>query len=113
MEKYVNNLKTLFEKNTIIENIEPMSNYMRGQFDYFGIKTPLRKELTKQFVQEHGYPTIEEVPEFMQLIWDETHREMHHVVETENQCDRHNCRIPKDRNCQSRPHISDIAICGR
>ena len=79
MEKYVNDLKVLFQQHTIIENIEPMRDYMRGQFDYFGIKTPLRKELTKQFVTEYGYPTVEEMPEFMQLIWDEPYRELHHV----------------------------------
>ena len=79
MEKYVNDLKVLFQQHTIIENIEPMRDYMRGQFDYFGIKTPLRRELTKQFVTEYGYPTVEEMPEFMQLIWDEPYRELHHV----------------------------------
>ena len=79
MEKYVSDLKTLFEQHTIIENIEPMRDYMRGQFEYFGIKTPLRKELTKQFVKKNGYPSIDEIPEFMQLIWDEPYRELHHV----------------------------------
>ena len=79
MEKYVNDLKVLFQQHTIIENIERMRDYMRGQFDYFGIKTPLRKELTKQFVTEYGYPTVEEMPEFMQLIWNEPYRELHHV----------------------------------
>ena len=79
MEKYVADLKALLEKNTNIENIEPMRDYMRGQFEYFGIKTPLRKELTKQFVKEYGYPAIEDIPEFMQLIWGEPYRELHHV----------------------------------
>ena len=79
MEKYVNDLKVLFEQNTIIENIEPMRDYMRGQFEFLGIKTPLRKELTKQFVKECGYPKIEEIPEFIQLLWDEPYRELHHV----------------------------------
>ena len=79
MEKYVNDLKSLFEQHTIIENIEPMRDYMRGQFEFFGIKTPLRKELTKQFVKENSYPTIEEMPEFMQLLWNEPYRELHYV----------------------------------
>jgi 3-methyladenine DNA glycosylase AlkD len=79
METYINELRVLFEKNTVAENIAPMRDYMRGQFDFFGIKSPHRKAITKDFIAQFGYPTVEEMPEFMYLIWDEPCREMHYA----------------------------------
>ncbi len=44
MEKY-ERIKKLFEENKNEENAFQMARYMKDQFSFYGIKTPLRKSL--------------------------------------------------------------------
>jgi len=44
-----------FEANRNPELAMPMSAYMRYQFDFLGIKTPLRNELLKNIYQRTNY----------------------------------------------------------
>ena len=44
---YVKQLETLFEAHSDSANAVKMKQYMRNQFDFYGVKSPLRKELLK------------------------------------------------------------------
>lgn len=79
MENYLEQLKELFSQHANEDLASPMRAYMRDKFDYYGIKQPLRKTLTKQFIKEYGYPNVDEVSELLQLIWDEPYRELYYV----------------------------------
>lgn len=43
MQAYVRSLKSLFEKNANPADAAPMKKYMRDQFEFLGIKTPVRR----------------------------------------------------------------------
>jgi 3-methyladenine DNA glycosylase AlkD len=48
---------------------------MKDQFEYLGIQTPVRKELTKAFYAEYGYPDAEEVEGIVEECWQLPYRE--------------------------------------
>lgn len=50
-------------------------NYMRNQFEFLGIRTPIRRNLTKQFLKDFGVPTKESLPEVIFLLWEHPQRE--------------------------------------
>ncbi len=77
---YVNQLVQVFEANRDAENAVPMKRYMRDQFDYYGIKSPLRKELLRQFLIEKGKPKVEDIKQIVTLLWDNKYREMQYVA---------------------------------
>ncbi|PID27732.1 MAG: DNA alkylation repair protein [Candidatus Cloacimonadota bacterium] len=51
MEKYLN-IKKLFEENRNEENAFHKAKYMRNKFKFYGIQTPLRRMLYKDFLKE-------------------------------------------------------------
>src|SRR5262245_43556207 len=61
MHPYVDSLKTLFEQNADPVQAAPMKKYMRDQFEYLGIKSPLLRSLMKDFISAHGVPPIYEL----------------------------------------------------
>ena len=52
-----------------------MARYMRDQFAFYGIKSPLRREILSGFLREYGVPVIEDVPEVVQALWELPERE--------------------------------------
>ncbi|MRX54759.1 hypothetical protein HMPREF3291_08305 [Bacillus sp. HMSC76G11] len=53
---YAIKLKDVFSQHADQEKSMAMEKYMRHQFRFFGIKSPDRKEITKQFLKQHGRP---------------------------------------------------------
>jgi len=77
---YVKQLELLFEENSHTDNAVRMKSYMRDQFEFYGIKSPLRKELLRQFLNKNGKPSIESLKDVVQLLWDNEHREMQYLA---------------------------------
>lgn len=64
-----------FNKHADTEYAERMRAYMKNQFDYLGLASPLRKELAKAFYKNHGYPEIEEIEALVEKCWKLPFRE--------------------------------------
>ncbi|HSG42389.1 MAG TPA: DNA alkylation repair protein [Anaerolineales bacterium] len=75
MHPYVKKLKALYQKNANPAQAAPMKKYMRGQFEYLGIKTPQAKALQKEFYAEHGLPEISELDTIVRELWSLPERE--------------------------------------
>jgi len=80
MHPYVKSIKTLFAKNANPALAAPMKKYMRGQFEYLGIKTPQSKSLQKEFYAEHGLPDISELDTVICDLWSMPQREYKYVA---------------------------------
>ena len=80
MHLYVANLKTLFEQHADPSQAAPMKKYLRGQFEYLGIKTPQSVALQKVFFAEFGLPEITELDEILRDLWALPHREFQYVA---------------------------------
>lgn len=77
-KQFVAELRTRFERSASGENAAAMKAYMRGQFDFFGIKSTERRDLLREQVSENGLPEIAQLRTVVSLLWREPNREMQH-----------------------------------
>lgn len=80
MHPYVASLKELFEQNADPVQAAPMKKYMRDQFDYLGIKSPLFRVLMKEFISAHGIPPVYELDVILRDLWSLPQREFQYAA---------------------------------
>jgi len=79
MIEYIDKLKLLFEANENHENAPHMERYMKHRYRFYGLKKPARLAILKSFLQQEGLPKVENIEEFIQLLWNEEYRELHYI----------------------------------
>lgn len=77
MKTFIDELTALFLEHTDVENALYMSEYMRGKFAYFGIKTKPRRELLKQALNNHKATVNENVRAITFELYKLEQREYH------------------------------------
>jgi 3-methyladenine DNA glycosylase AlkD len=82
MNPYVISLRTLFEQHADPSQAAPMKKYMRGQFEYLGIKSPQFKILLRQHIAEHGLPPVEDMDEIARELWELPQREFQYLAQS-------------------------------
>ncbi|KMY51274.1 DNA alkylation repair protein [Peribacillus loiseleuriae] len=75
MDFYIQKLEKLYSENAEAEYAKWSKKYMRNQFDFLGIRTPIRRNLTKQFLKEYGLPSKEELETVILTLWEKPERE--------------------------------------
>lgn len=80
MNHYLIPLSELFEANANDAIAAPMKKYMKGQFEYFGIKSPQRKELKQAFLKTYGLPPIDQLETITKECWNLSQREYQYVI---------------------------------
>ncbi len=78
MNPYSAPLIELFEANANPEIAPQMKAYMKNRFEFFGIKSPLRKQLEKQFLAENGEPDFSEIGSILFGLFKQPQRELHY-----------------------------------
>ena len=73
--EYTKLITQLFKDNASKENAVPMKKYMRDQFDFFGIKSPERRELYKLFKSKNGLIPESNKSEIVTWCWAQDERE--------------------------------------
>lgn len=61
-------------------NAGAMKAYMRDQFAFLGIKTPVRRQFNKTIVIQHGLPRINDMPELIKALWELPEREYQYAA---------------------------------
>lgn len=80
MLKYVSDIQTTLSKNSNSENALFMKKYMKNKFDFYGIKSPLRKELCKPFLKKEIIPDITQIERIIKELWNEPERELQYFA---------------------------------
>lgn len=80
MSDYLKPLMALYEANANAENAAPMKSYMRGQFEFLGIKTPERSALLKAFYAAYGPPPLDELEDLVRRLWALPYREYQYTA---------------------------------
>jgi 3-methyladenine DNA glycosylase AlkD len=75
---YLLSLKYLFEVNGNKENAEQMKAYLKDKFEFYGIKTPERRTITKQIFKHDGLPDKSEYFTIVKELWNLPEREYQH-----------------------------------
>lgn len=64
-----------FEENGNPEIATAQAKYMRDKFTFYGLKSPERRLIAKTVFQDIGWPTTEQLPELLELAWEDEHRD--------------------------------------
>ena len=80
MHPYIHPLKSSFQAQGNPTVARPMAAYMRNKFSYLGIKSPLRRQLEKKFIDEYGMPTLEELSPILLDLWSLPEREFQYAA---------------------------------
>ena len=75
MNSYITELEIAFQKHSNSENAFHMKKYMKNKFDFFGIKAPLRKEITRDFLHKTNLPNVSYIKDISVQLWDKPERE--------------------------------------
>jgi len=75
-----NDLIDFFNANCNVLLSPAMEKYMLGQFRFLGIKSPERKQLLRQFKQNHGYPDAAHFETFVKQLWQTPGRELQYAA---------------------------------
>jgi 3-methyladenine DNA glycosylase AlkD len=57
-----------------------MQKYLKNKFDFFGIKAPLRREISKHFIEKGNLPEMWDVLEIIDELWDQPQRELQYLA---------------------------------
>lgn len=74
--EYVQELKFVLKQHENIEEARKMSQYMKDQFNYFGLRAPQMREVAKKFLQEKGFPSLNDVPNVIKQMYSCDEREL-------------------------------------
>ncbi|MTV49170.1 DNA alkylation repair protein [Heliobacillus mobilis] len=80
MSFYVQELVALYSLHSDAGYAEWSKQYMRSQFDFLGIRSPVRKRLIKQFIKSHGLPVKEELKAIIETLWRRPEREYQYAA---------------------------------
>lgn len=78
MHAYLIPLLKLFEQNASALNAAGMKAYMLNQFDFYGLKAPERRKLSKEHFKK-SLPSFTAVEEIIKDCWQHPNREMQYV----------------------------------
>lgn len=78
MDKYLE-IKAMFEDKEDKENAIAMSKYMRNMFEFYGLPTPKRKEIYKNFIKDEK-KTKKIDWDFLDICYKDKHREFQYLV---------------------------------
>lgn len=77
---FLEKIKSVFSKNAVLEDASKMESYMRNQFKFYGLKSPLRKQLQKEILKETGMPNVNDIEYIVSKLWYSDERELQYFA---------------------------------
>lgn len=75
VNEFIRALESEFIKNANKEVARGQKPYMKNHFDFFGIKTPIRREIQKPFLNKEYLPSKSDSEEIIRILWGRDERE--------------------------------------
>jgi 3-methyladenine DNA glycosylase AlkD len=77
---YLNPLKLAFQKAANKQHAIGMKAYMLNQFEFYGIKTPVRDSIVQSFLKTHRIQEYQTLKKVVQFMWEQTEREWQYAA---------------------------------
>ena len=77
---FIENVISVFAQNAISDDAIQMEKYMRNQFKFYGLKSPLRKQLQKDIIKTTGNPNINDIEYIVSNFWNSDERELQYFA---------------------------------
>jgi 3-methyladenine DNA glycosylase AlkD len=75
MHLFLHDLDHELQMHADKKNASNMEKYMRNLFPFFGISSPVRKEILRTLIKKHGLPPKENIQNIITFCWDKPERE--------------------------------------
>jgi len=72
---YVQEIMNVFSQQADLDYAKWSKAYLRNQFEFIGIRAPIRRKFIKQVIKEHGLPKADELKHIVYSLWDLPERE--------------------------------------
>jgi len=80
MKSYLVELETAFQKHSNSIKASQMKKYMKNQFEFFGISSPLRREIVRNFLLKENLPPVSSIQEITTELWKKPEREFQYFA---------------------------------
>ena len=77
---YLKEIKKLYASNTDATIAKGAKSYLLDQFEFYGIKTPLRRQICKAFYKAHPIKDHTELSCLIKACFSEPQREIHYFA---------------------------------
>ncbi|MFM6961082.1 MAG: DNA alkylation repair protein, partial [Polynucleobacter victoriensis] len=77
---FLKEIKKIFATNADANIAKGAKAYLLNQFEFYGIKTPLRRKLCKDFYKSHEIKNHEELAQLVKECFAEPQRELHYFA---------------------------------
>jgi len=81
MNNYLTTIETVFTSKRNSEIAESQKAYMKYKFEFYGLKSPVRKELQKPFLIKKNLPKKEELEFIIKSLWKQPEREVQYFAQ--------------------------------
>jgi 3-methyladenine DNA glycosylase AlkD len=75
IENYFLPLRKAFETHADHDAAINMQNYLKGLFPFYGLSSPLRRKLQRNFYAEYGFPAANQLKDIIDYAWQAEQRE--------------------------------------
>jgi 3-methyladenine DNA glycosylase AlkD len=75
MDDYIKTLTIAFEKNADVKNAVGQKAYMRNQFEFYGMTSPIRKVVQKLWLNKASLPSKTKLENIVRTLWLKPQRE--------------------------------------
>ena len=80
MHPYLKEIATIYKANADSKNAAGAKAYLLNQFDFYGIKTPLRRAICKAFYKAHPIKDHTELATIVKACFEQPQRELHYFA---------------------------------
>ena len=80
VDKLIHQLQEAFEANSNKENAAAMTAYMRGQYPYYGLKSPLRRSIISDIWKSNKLTDNDDLKSFITECWNKEEREWQYAA---------------------------------
>lgn len=80
LHPYLKEIQKIYSKHADKEIAKGAKAYLLNQFEFYGIKTPLRRKLCKDFYKSHAIKDHDELTQLVKECFAEPQRELHYFA---------------------------------
>ncbi len=81
MNEFIETLELELKRNSNAKIAAGQKAYMRNQFEFYGIKAPIRREIQKPFLAKSYLPPKSELGEIVKTLWGKPQREFQLIAQ--------------------------------
>ncbi len=81
MKNYIETLEIEFQKNSDPNIAKGQKQYLKDQFECYGLKTPFRRQLQKPFLEKAYLPSQQDLVQIVKRLWQKPQREFHYFAQ--------------------------------